>query len=67
MKQKLKALLPLSIALALLYLYGVAGSLEVDKISLGQAWLRGGITSMYLVLATVTYIILGKEEERNGD
>lgn len=66
MKHKLRAILPLSIALALFYLYGTAGSLEVDSITLGQALVRGGITSMYLVIATVTYIKLGKEEER-GD
>lgn len=66
MKHKFKSLLPLSIALGLLYLYGTAGSLEVDSITIGQALVRGSITSVYLVLATVTYIILGKEEEGNG-
>lgn len=66
MKHKLKSLLPISIAVALFYLYGTAGSLEVDSITIGQALVRGSITSVYLVLATVTYIIVGKEEERDG-
>ncbi len=64
MKHKLKPLLPLSIFAAIFYLWGICGSLEVDSITLGQALVRGGITSVYLVLATVTYIKLGKEEER---
>ncbi len=66
MKHKLKSLLPLSIAVALFYLYGTAGSLEVDYITLGQALVRGVIASVYLVLATVTYMIIERKEECHG-
>ncbi|MDF2858668.1 MAG: hypothetical protein K0Q87_4519 [Neobacillus sp.] len=63
MKHKLKILLPLSIFAAIFYLWGICGSLEVDSITVGQALVRGGITSVYLVLATVTYLIIERKEE----
>lgn len=68
MKRKIKAFLPLTIFLAFLYLYGLAGSLEVDKITVGQFAVRVSITLLYMVIAAVTYKILeGKEEEWYGE
>lgn len=63
MKHKIKSLLPLSIFLDIFFIWGVCGSLEVDCITLGQAMVRGVIASVYLVLATVTYMIIERKEE----
>lgn len=67
MKQKLKSVVPLTIFLAFLYLYGLTGSLEVDKLTIKQFAVRVSITLLYMVLAAVTYKILGKEEEWYGE
>lgn len=66
MKHKLKSLLPLSIFLSIFYIWGIVSSLEVNFLTVGQVLVRGSIALVYLVLATVTYIKLGKEEERDG-
>ena len=67
MKRKIKAFLPLTIFLAFMYLYGLAGSLEVDKLTVNQFVVRVSITLLYMVIAAVTYkIIEGKEDEWYG-
>lgn len=62
MRRILVSILPLTIFLAFLYLYGLAGSLEVDKLTVKQFAVRVSITLLYMVIAAVTYKILGKEE-----
>lgn len=64
MKHKLISILPLTIFLAFLYLYGLAGSLEVDKLTVKQFVVRVSITLLYMVIAAVTYKILGEEDEQ---
>ena len=66
MKQKykshLQAFLAVIFFLALLYVYGVAGSLECDKITVGQAMVGGLIGCAYMAISVITYKIIGKEE-----
>lgn len=68
MKRKIKAFLPLTIFLAFMYLYGLAGSLEMDKLTVKQFAVRVSITLLYMVIAAVTYIKFGgKEDEWFGE
>lgn len=66
MKQKYKSRLQLFLAvtfmLALLYVYGIAGSLECDRITVGQALVGGAIGIMFMLISGITYTYLGKEE-----
>jgi len=63
MKHKLISILPLTIFLGFFYIFGMYGSLDVDKITVQQFAVRVSITLLYMVIATATYkIIEGKEE-----
>lgn len=66
MKQKYRSRLQLIVTvtflLALLYVYGIAGSLECDRITCGQALVSGAIGIMFMLISGITYTYLGKEE-----
>lgn len=48
--------------LALFYVIGRAGSLELDHITIGQAVTSCSIALVYMIIAAITYQILGKVE-----
>ena len=62
-KSRLQAFLIITFIMALIYVYGVAGSLELDQITMGQALTSGAIGLAYMVVSAITYKCLGKEEE----
>jgi hypothetical protein len=66
MKQKHKSRLQLFVAvtfmLALLYVYIIAGTLECDRITCGQALISGAIGIMFMLISGITYTYLGEEE-----
>ena len=64
MKHKLIDLLPGTIFIGFIILYVIVGSLEADRISIGQALTGGSITLMFMAIETVAYNFLGKESER---
>ena len=62
MKQKLIDLLPGTIFIGFIILYVIVGSLEADRISIGQALTGGGITLMFTAIETVAYNKTWKED-----
>ncbi len=58
----LQASMVLLMFLSFMYLYGTAGSLETNVITLGQAITRFLIGLVFMAISAITYIILGKEE-----
>ena len=61
-KSRLQAFLAVTFATALIYVYGVAGSLELDRITMEQALTSGAIGLAYMVVSAITYNYVGKEE-----
>lgn len=61
-KSRLQKLIVVSWFLALLYVYGIAGALQWDRITFGQAVLSGAVGLAYVVISGLTYTYLGKEE-----
>ena len=61
-KSRLQAFLIITFTIALIYVYGVAGSLELDRITMGQALISGAVGLAYMAVSAITYLYLGKEE-----
>ncbi|QHQ61361.1 hypothetical protein Ana3638_11740 [Anaerocolumna sedimenticola] len=61
-KSRLQAFLVITFFLALLYVFGVAGSLELDRLTVRQALVSGGIGCAYMAVSVITYKYIGKEE-----
>jgi hypothetical protein len=61
----LHSFLSVTILLDLLYVYGVAGSLETDFITERQAVLRGFIACAYLAIAAFVYNRIVIDENEN--
>lgn len=61
-KSRLQKLVAGSWFLALLYVYGIAGALQWDRITCGQALISVAIGIMFMLISGITYTYLGKEE-----
>ncbi len=61
-KSRLQAFLVVTFTMALIYVYGVAGSLELDRITLEQALTSGTVGIAYMAVSAITYKYVGKEE-----
>lgn len=59
---RLQAFLGITFFLALIYVIGRMGALELDRISVGQAVVSCSVAVGYLLIAAVTYKLIGKEE-----
>ena len=62
LRQYIHLFLVTSIFLDLLYIYGIAGSLETDFISMRQAVIRGITACVYLGIAVMLYNRLARNE-----
>lgn len=63
-KSRLQSYMPLLMFLSLIYLFGTVGSLEINSITLGQAIIRCIISLVFMAVSVITYIILGKDDEK---
>ncbi|WMJ85463.1 hypothetical protein [Anaerocolumna sp. MB42-C2] len=54
-KSRLQALLTVIFFLALIYVYGVAGSSDLNKLTAGQAFARGMIGVAFMAVSVITY------------
>lgn len=61
-KSRLQAFLVVTFTMALIYVYGIAGSLELDRITMGQALTSGAVGLAYMAVSAITYNYVGKEE-----
>lgn len=55
MKEKIKCILVLSIFMGIFYVWGMLGALQWDKITVGQAFIRGIIACTYMTGAVIGY------------
>jgi hypothetical protein len=62
-KNRLQQVIVVTLLLALTFVIGRIGSLEVGNITTGQAAGSCLIGVGYMAVAVITYIIVGKEEE----
>ncbi|WOO35985.1 hypothetical protein R2R35_20010 [Anaerocolumna sp. AGMB13020] len=61
MKEKIKFVLGLSICFGIFYIWGIVGSLQWDKLTVGQTLFRGIIACTYMTGALFTYKKIDEE------
>ncbi len=61
-KSRLQAFLVIIFLLALIYVYGVAGSGDLNQLTAEQIFARGMIGVVFMAISVITYKFIGKEE-----
>lgn len=61
-KERIQLFITITFFLALLFVIGRMGSLEIDNITIGQAVVSCSIALVYMFIAAITYMKLGKEK-----